>query len=501
MRHASDYASQKEAPVASTNTHPFQDADAFRAYSAFIEEAEVATKIGTWYWDNVNNKIHWSAGLEAIYGLPRGGFGGTYEDFAHRVHPDDVQKYEQARDAAIAAGKPFDFEFRIVRPDGTVRWVATWGASKFDGNGNLSFAAGLNVDITERKAYQSKLELQSQIFENMAEGVMMVSAETLRIVYTNQRFEDLMGYAPGQLVGKPVAIINAPGEYQPEEVVHMILKELTAKGFWQGRVKNLRADGREIWSYAITTSFVHNQFGRVWLNVHNDITAQVLAEQERDRVHADLLRLSLKSQNAIEDELAALSRDIHDEIGSLLTGVRLRLEALAQVLPDDAGTSRDTILDIAHTVNKALVTTRQFCARLRPAVLDDLGLIETIRWYSQDWADQTGIHVEMHLDGLPHEPGKSLATCVFRVLQELLTNVARHSTASAVKVVCSQDYETLKLSVADNGKGYAPNRGSAGLGLLGITERLRQFGGTLHMPESTQGCIATISIPVEPRRT
>lgn len=501
MRLASDYASQKEASAASTNTHPFQDADAFRTYYAFIEEAEVATQIGTWYWDNVHNKAHWSAGLEAIYGLPRGGFQGTYEDFVHRVHLGDVQKYEQAWAAAIAARKLFNFEFRIVRPDGTVRWVAAVGAFKFDSNGNLSFAAGINVDVTDQKVHQSTLELHSQIFENMVEGVMMVSAETARIVYANRRFENLLGYAPGQLVGKPIATINAPGEYQPEEIAHQIIQELTAKGFWQGRVKNLRADGREIWSYAITTSFAHNQFGRVWLNVHNDITAQVLAEQERDRVHADLLRLSLKSQNAIEDELAALSRDIHDEIGSLLTGVRLRLEALAQVLPNDAGTSRDTVLDIAHTVNKALVATRQFCARLRPAVLDDLGLIEAMRWYLQDWAGQTGIHVEMRLDCLRHEPDTSLATCVFRILQELLTNVARHSGASAVKVVCSQDHETLKLSVADNGKGYALSQESAGLGLLGITERLRQFGGTLHIPDSAQGCMATVVIPVPSLRT
>lgn len=472
----------------------------FRAYSTFIEEAEIATKIGTWYWVNTDNNVHWSAGLEAIYGLPKGGFKGTYEDFVHRVHPDDVQKFEQARDAAIAARKPFNFEFRIVRPDGAVRWVATWGAYKFDSNGNLSIATGINVDITDKKVRQCTLELHSQIFENMVEGVMMVSAETARIVYANHRFESLLGYAPGQLVGKPIATINAPGEYQPEDVANMILQELEAKEFWQGRVKNLRADGDEIWSEAVITSFIHNQFGRVWLNVQYDITAQVLAEQERDRVHANLLRLSLKSQNAIEEERANLSRDIHDEIGSVLTGVRMRLESLARVLPDDAGSSKDALLDIAHTVSKALVTTREFCARLRPAALDDLGLIETMRWYVQDWAGQTDIHVDMRLGCLLQEPGKSLATCVFRVLQELLTNVARHSAASAVRVECSQDHETLKLSVADNGKGYAQNRETTGLGLLGITERLRQFGGTLHMPDSTQGCIATVSIPVEPRR-
>ncbi len=476
-----------------------KEANDFRAYYGFIEEAEIATQIGTWYWDNVSNKIHWSAGLEAIYGLPKGGFKGTYEDFAHRVHPDDVQKYEQARDAAIAARKPFDFEFRIVRPDGTVRWVATWRAFKFDSNGNMSFAAGINVDVTDQKVRQCTLELHSQIFENMVEGVMMVSAETAHIVYANQRFEDLLGYAPGQLVGKPIASINAPGEFQPEEVANIILQELKVKGLWQGRVKNRRADGGEIWCYATATGFIHNQFGRVWLNVQHDITAQVLAEQARDKAHVNLLRLSLKSHNAIEEERAALSRDIHDEIGALLTGVRMRLDALTRVSPNDAGPSKDALLDIADTVSKALVSTRNFCARLRPATLDDLGLIETIRWYSQDWADQTGIHVEMRLGRLLQEPGKSLATCVFRVLQELLTNVARHSAASVVKVGCFQDQEMLKLSVADNGRGYGQNPETAGLGLLGITERLRQFGGTLDMPDSTQGCIATVSIPVETR--
>jgi len=330
----------------------------------------------------------------------------------------------------------------------------------------------------------------------MAEGVALVSASTGKFVFANTRFEQIMGYGTGELVGQHVSIVNAPDERDPVDVANQIMGELQRTGRWHGEVKNQRKDGRWIWCRASVSTFEHAEHGTVWVNVQSDITETRAALQARDEAHAELRRLSVSIQESIERERSAIARDIHDQLGAALTGIRMKLEALAQQDRLDPVDSRATLLSVAATAQAALASSRTICDRLRPPVLDDLGLAEACRWYMREWSANTGIRATGRFADPVPAPSPAVATEVFRILQELLTNAARHSGAALVRVHLSGGSRTVRLRVADDGHGFDPKKKSGGFGLLGVRERALQHGGRVEIQSSPAGAIVVVTLDV-----
>lgn len=331
-----------------------------------------------------------------------------------------------------------------------------------------------------------RLRLHDAIAAHMNEGVVLCSASDTVIVYANARYETMLGYAPGELLGQPGGIVNSPLEGDPMETARRIVAELERRGAWQGVVRNRRKDGRDIWVRASISAFEHPEHGPVWLNVIGDITEEREAQLARDRATSELNRLASRMQQTIEDERAALSRDVHDQVGAVLAGMQLRLSALAGRAGTDAAV-RVELREIAALAQAASVQTREICARLRPPALDDLGLVETCRWALDEWGRNTGLRVVRRLRRLPQEPAPALAIDVFRVLQELLTNVARHAAATRAEVRLTQRAQRLELWVNDDGRGFVPDAAVKGLGLVGVRERAERHGGEVHIDSGPGG--------------
>jgi PAS domain S-box-containing protein len=425
--------------------------------------------------------------MDVIYGIPAGSFKGTSEDFIRRFHPDDVAYVLRESQAATDQRRPFDLRFRILRPDGSVRWVSSRGIAQFDGGGACLGFSGFQIDITVQMQREQQLQLQAQVITTMAEGVILIHAETGRIVEANPRFEQMLGYASGGLLGLHIAAINASSDQDPQAVARHIMDELNQHGHWRGEVKNRCANGREIWTTSTVSEFVHEELGRVWVSVHTDINDQHLAQQARDQALAELRRLSLNIQDSVEAERLALSREVHDQLGAALTGMRMQLEALARQLPAQSAGLSQALLDVAQTARNTQLVAREICTRLRPQVLDDGGLVEACRWYARDWSARVGIAVQGRFAKLPSEPDGRVATDLFRVLQELLTNVARHAGATRVQISLSGSAAGLYLRVQDDGHGFAPDHTTLGFGLLGVRERVRHHAGEFTLDSSASG--------------
>lgn len=208
-----------------------------------------------------------------------------------------------------------------------------------------------------------------------------------------------------------------------------------------------------------------------------------------------LERLRERSQDEGERLRRDLSLEIHDAVGATLTGIGMRLEVLRKEAERGVRIQPGELDDIRGLVGRAVASSREICTRLRPAMLDDLGLVETCRWYLQDWARNTLIRADAQIDGpLPALPD-ALAIDLFRVFQELLTNVARHSGATFVRVSLRQVDGDLRLVVRDNGRGLPPGP-LPGLGLSGIQERLRRHGGRFAIESSSRGTAARVQVPL-----
>lgn len=344
------------------------------------------------------------------------------------------------------------------------------------------------ADITERKRAEAELRMHSDILAHLEEGVNLVDGAGV-IRYTNPNFDALFGYGRGELIGRHASVLNAPDERTPEETARAILAALERDGVWQGEIHNRRKDGAVFWTRANIVTVRHPQLGMVWVSVQTDITALRRLRLERDAAHHALERLTSHVQDEIEDLRREIAREVHDQIGAALTGIRMGLENLAHAAEPAPALDR-----LHRLVDRAMVDTRELCTRLRPSTLDELGLAETCRWYLRDWSGQTGIRVASRLARLSVEPADSLRTDLFRVLQELLTNVARHAGARRVSVTLGGSRAGVRLKVADDGHGFTAD-GKEGFGLIGIRERLRRHGGRMDLDTGPAGTTVIVRVP------
>jgi signal transduction histidine kinase len=206
----------------------------------------------------------------------------------------------------------------------------------------------------------------------------------------------------------------------------------------------------------------------------------------------ELSRLSGHVLDTQEQMLHRFSRELHDEFGQTLTAIKANLAAVPRDSPDVAPRIEDCVL----LVQDAMANVREMSQLLRPSVLDDFGLVPSLQWLAESFSLRTGIKVEPHLDFNGRLPGET-ETHVFRIAQEALTNVARHSGATRVRMSLGQDRESVRLSVADNGGGIqAKTKKSGGFGLIGMRERMVAAGGRLEIQSSENGVTILAEIPL-----
>ena len=203
------------------------------------------------------------------------------------------------------------------------------------------------------------------------------------------------------------------------------------------------------------------------------------AERERaEKAEQELRRLSNQLVRVQEEERKTISRELHDEVGQILTGLRMELGALS---PNDVDEGfRQRLESIKRLVEEALRSVRNLALLVRPSMLDDLGLEPALRWQTKEFSRRCGIPValaiEGQLDSLPEAP----RLCVYRAIQEALTNCGKHADASRVTVTVSHRDDRVSASVQDNGKGFDKLRlQTLGLGLVGMTERVRALQGII----------------------
>ncbi len=157
---------------------------------------------------------------------------------------------------------------------------------------------------------EATLRLQSEVLENMAEGVYLIRTSDGVIVYANPTFENIFGYDSGELINKHVSIVNAPSEKSPEAIAKEIIRGLKKKGTWNGEVLNIRKDGTQFWCNANVSTFVHHDYGEVWVSVHEDITKRKQLEEELKR-HHDQLEELVRERTA---ELITANERLKEEI-------------------------------------------------------------------------------------------------------------------------------------------------------------------------------------------
>ncbi len=218
---------------------------------------------------------------------------------------------------------------------------------------------------------------------------------------------------------------------------------------------------------------------------------QLQTEQDREQ----LRHLSLQMSKALEDERRLISRELHDQIGQLLTAIQMKLSKI-EVSIDPSERMR-SVQEGKALVYKTVSAARDMAMGLRPSVLDDLGLVAALEWQVREFKRRSGILVNLNLEGNLSELPEGHRTCLYRIVQEALTNCGRHSEAKHVELTVQGGTETVSLTVWDDGKGFdAKPSARRGLGLVGIEERARELGGSAKIhSQPGKGTLLEVDIP------
>lgn len=220
------------------------------------------------------------------------------------------------------------------------------------------------------------------------------------------------------------------------------------------------------------------------------------AEEKMIETNARLRRLSAHLNSIREEERKRIAREIHDELGQQLTVLKMDLSRLNK---NNAQLS-EKITPMLTGIDETIKTVKRISSELRPGVLDDLGLVAALEWHCTEFEKRTGIQCNFHSTQIDFELNNDASTAVFRILQETLTNVLRHSGATQVNIMLSLKDNDLILDINDNGKGIPEEelKNQKSLGLLGMQERAAAFGGSLEITgENGKGTEVKLTIPMQ----
>lgn len=233
--------------------------------------------------------------------------------------------------------------------------------------------------------------------------------------------------------------------------------------------------------------------------LREEIAERVRQERELVETARQLRALSARLQSVREEERLRIARDVHDNLGQVLTGLKIQLALLGKRIPPEAGLEK-SLEDILGHIDEAIQSVRDICTELRPGILDDLGLAAALEWQLKQFEEMTGIRCSFFSSG-DGELDREANIALFRITQEALTNIARHAEATAVEVRLVREGDELVLEVGDNGRGLRGEAGEAGsLGLLGMKERAHALGGAFFVAsEAGGGTRLTVRVPLRGR--
>jgi signal transduction histidine kinase len=227
---------------------------------------------------------------------------------------------------------------------------------------------------------------------------------------------------------------------------------------------------------------------------------RIRKEKATEKFKEELSHLSEHLERAREIERTHIAREVHDELGQSLSALKIDVTCLGESLPESHGFLREQTKAMAEKIDGAIQAVRRICSELRPPILEHFGLPAAIEWYLEDFQKRASIRCMTEIDPEISKIEKELATILFRIFQEAMTNILRHAGATTVKVVLKNEAHHLVLKVVDNGRGISKEEISSprSFGIIGIRERVRFWGGqSAFVGIPNKGTTVTISIPLD----
>lgn len=355
-------------------------------------------------------------------------------------------------------------------------------------------------NITDRVRAEVLMLDGWNIYRNLVETVLDWTWEIKKdgvFTYSSPQVTNILGYMPGEVVGKSFFSFMSDRDakklkplLQAKHKKSPVSFEFSCQGK-NGKTVYLEMSGTPL--FARTGDLIG------FRGINRDITIRRTLEAELRASHEKLKALTAKLEDVREEERTHISRELHDELGQVLTGLKIDLTWLAKRIPEEQRPLLDKANLMRGQIDSIIEYIRRIATQLRPKLLDDFGFVEAIEWVISDFRERTAIRCRFrsNLQHMNIDPKAS--TIVFRIIQETLTNIMRHSGASSVTIYMKKTSTHLNIEVKDNGIGINENdmKATRSLGILGMRERVSILNGTMTIEGAPgKGTRIKISIPV-----
>ncbi|MBS1811091.1 MAG: PAS domain S-box protein [Acidobacteria bacterium] len=467
------------------------------------------------YLDQGISEAYVSPQIEQMLGFTQGEWLRDPVRWFQQIHPEDKVRWSTEAAKMFLTGEALRSVYRVLARDGQVIWFRCEVRMVRHSDGRPWFIHGVGFDITDLKLVEAELrgvnqELRSEIFERQrAEKALVRSEQMLRGIFefapdtivvvnrlgfitkANAQIERMFGYKAEEVINQSVEIL-LPDTLQKIHERHrqQFLTDPHLRPMGLGlELFGKRKDDSQF-PVEIMLSPIEAEGHTLVIAVIRDITRRKKADEALRKSSERQKVLSRRLLEIQESERRRLALELHDEVGQKLTGLKLTLEMSAKLAADEA--TRASISQAQEIVNDLMAQARRMSLDLRPATLDHLGLLPALLWHMRNYTTQTGIEVDFRhtgIEGKRFEP--ELETAAYRVVQEALTNVARHAGVTLVSVRIWADKKTFTVQIEDAGKGFDPQTALAradSSGLAGMRERVTLLSGQFTIESSqTQG--------------
>ena len=415
-------------------------------------------------------------------------------------HADCLDDVERACHSLVETGEVHDAELLLQRQDGSTIDVSLNASSIRDDTGRVVRSWFVWRDISRRKRAEVALRASQARYENLYDDApdmfASVDVATERIVQCNQTLVTVSGCSREELLGRPVREIHDPGCWP-------VLAEALVHVRQTGRVRDVELQltrhgaliDVSLSAAAISDERDNLYYRATWRDVTERKRAQLaLHQKQRELEHSrqELQALAARLMTAQEDERQRLSRELHDDLNQRLALLALEIETLERDLPE----SRPTTLARLRVLHDHVVAlsndVHTLAYQLHPSILDDLGLSAALESLTDDFTQREGIPVDI-VQSVPDSIAPDVGSCLYRVSQEALRNVARHARSERVTLTLTRVEDGISLMISDSGLGFVAEATTGprqGLGIVSMQERVRLVNGrfslTSHVGEGTQ---------------
>lgn len=419
-----------------------------------------------------------------LTGYPADDFRENRRSFGELMHSDDREWVWNETQKALGEHRPYELTYRFIDAHGRKRWNWERGTGIYDANGELQAVEGFVQDITARKQTEAALREHEEVlrlFVELSPAAIGMFDNDMRYVAVSRRWLTDYGLDDRNLIGRSHYEIFPEIPQRWKDIHRRCLAGATERCDDDPFV---RADGHTDWVKWEICPWRRADGGIGGIIVFSElVTARKQAERKLAENAERLERLSRQLLAAQETERRQVARELHDEIGQLLTVVKLDLQTVLRQ-PGTAALA-PALKEGMESIDRVVARVRDLSLDLRPSMLDDLGLLPTLRWYVQRQMPRLGVAIDLALPPSLPRLASEIETACFRIVQEALTNAARHAAATHIEVTLATPDNIIELTVRDDGQGFdvAAARQSTlaggGAGLLGMSERAELAGGQL----------------------